>query len=145
MERTYHQEDAEQGPMVLERLSDLKEARELLGDFTDIRGMEVVNPTGDVVGMVDELYVDPKQEAIVMAGLNFGAKRVLVPIDQLEMVDDQISVMTTPEIVEAAPEFEEGMNVMAFHDYWCQAAASEPAAQPARSQAITVVDVEEEG
>lgn len=143
MERAYHQEEAEQGPMVLERLSDLKEAKERLGDFTDIRGMEVVNHTGDVVGKVDELYVDPKQDAIVMAGITFGPKRVLVPVDQLELADDQIQVMTTPEIVESAPQFEEGVDAFAFHDYWCQAGA-QALAQPARHQTVTVVEVEEE-
>ena len=133
--------------MVLERLSDLKEAKERLGDFADIRGMEVVNPTGDVVGKVEELYVDPKLDAIVMAGINFGAKRVLVPMEQLEMAnDDQIRVMTTPEIMEGAPEFEEEevVDAMAFHDYWCQAAESQGSPQPAREQVVTVVGIEEE-
>ena len=130
--------------MVLERLSDLDKARERLGDFTDVRGWEVINPTGEVVGKVDELYVDPKVEAIVMAGITFGPRRVLVPIDQLEIAgDNQVQVMTTPEIVENAPEFEEGVDAFAFHDYWCQAGVSQ-AAEPVREQTVTVVEVEEE-
>ena len=144
MERAYHQGEAEQGPMVLERLSDLDKARERLGDFTDIRGMDVVNPTGDVVGTINELYVDPKEDVIVMAGITFGGRRVLIPVDELEMVGkDRIQVMTTPEIVENAPEFEEGVDAFAFHDYWCQAGVSQ-AAEPVREQTVTVVEVEEE-
>ncbi len=40
MERAYHREEAQQGPMVLERLSDLKEARNRLGEFIDEIGFE---------------------------------------------------------------------------------------------------------
>lgn len=128
MAETYHQKEAERGPMILERLTDLEEARNLLGDFKDIRGMVVINPKGDEVGRVDHLYMDPKQGKLAMAGITFGgvwgfgAKRILVPMDQLEIVDDQhVRVMTTPEIVKGAPEFEEmeGGDFMKYHDYWC--------------------------
>ena len=130
--------------MVLERLSDLEKARERLGDFTDIRGWEVVNPNGEVVGQVDELYVDPKEDIFVMVGIAFQDKRVLVPVDHLETTGDgKIQVMTTPEIIENAPEFEEGVDAFAFHDYWCQAGVSE-AGEPVREQTVTVVEVEEE-
>ena len=147
MERAYHQEEAEQGPIIFERLSDLSEAVERLGEFTDIRGWEVINHTGDIVGEVDELYINPKTDIIVMAGINFEAKRVLVPVDQLEIINNsQISIMTTPEIVEGAPEFVESgcVDAMAFHDYWCQAAESQGSPQPAREQVVTVVGIEEE-
>lgn len=129
-EKTYHQEEAKRGPLVLEKLSDLEEAAALLGDFHDIRGMRVVNTTGEEVGHVDELYVDPKSQQVSMVGITFGgmlgfnAKHVLVPMDQLQIMDDEsVRVMTTPEIVAAAPEFsmnEECADYMQYHDYWCQ-------------------------
>ncbi|MHB0913633.1 MAG: PRC-barrel domain-containing protein [Armatimonadota bacterium] len=128
MHEAYHREDAEKGPMVLERLSDLREAMDLLGDFKDIRGMKVINPKGDEVGQVRNLYMDPKQGEIAMADITFGgvwgfgAKRVLVPMDQLEIVDDEhVRVLTTPEVVKGAPDFEEGVDFMRYHDYWCSA------------------------
>lgn len=117
--------------MVLERLSDLREAKGLLGEFKDIRGMTVVNPKGEEVGTVDNLYVDPKQGTVAMASISFGgvwgfgAKKVLVPMDQLQVLDDdRIRVMTTPEIVKGAPEFQEceGGDFMKYHDYWCRMA-----------------------
>lgn len=130
MAKAYHREEAERGPMVLERLSDFDEAKRLLGDFRDIRGMPVVGPKGEEVGRVDHLYMDPKQGVLVMASITFGgvwgfgAKRVLVPMDQLQVVDEEyVRIMTTPEIVKGAPEFEEfeGSDFMKYHDYWCQA------------------------
>ncbi|MHB0999032.1 MAG: PRC-barrel domain-containing protein [Armatimonadota bacterium] len=129
-ESSYHRAEAEKGPMVLERLSDLDEATRLLGSFKDIRGYSVINPRGDEVGRVDDLYMDPKQGKLAMASITFGgvwgfgAKRVLIPMDQLEIVDDRyIRVITTPEIVKGAPEFEEmdGADLMKYHDYWCKA------------------------
>ncbi len=130
MGTAYHREQAEKGPVVLERLSDLDEARKTLGEFTDIRGRTVINPKGDEVGTVDNLYMDPKQGKVVMASISFGgvwgfgAKHVLVPMSEIELVDDnRVRVMTTPEIVKNAPEFPaEGCADFSIYDeYWCQA------------------------
>ena len=130
MAQSYHRDEAAQGPMVLERLSDLDEARDLLGDFKDIRGMTVINPQGDDVGSVTDLYMDPKQGKLVMASISFGgvwgfgAKNVLVPMDQLEIVnEDHIRVVTTPEIVKNAPEFNrlEGGDFSNYCSYWNKA------------------------
>ncbi len=112
--------------MVLERISDLKEARERLGDFHDIRGMTVVNPKGDEVGRVHNLYIDPKLDKLTMASITFGgvwgfgARQVLVPMDHLEVVDgDRIRIMPSPEIVNAAPEFKAGEgDYRCYCDYW---------------------------
>jgi sporulation protein YlmC with PRC-barrel domain len=116
--------------MVLEKLSDLEEAQHLLGEFKDIRGTTVVNPKGEPVGTVDDLYMDPKQDKLAMVGISFGgvfgfgARHVLVPMDQIELVDeDNVRILTTPEIVNCAPECPslEGADLMAYHDYWCEA------------------------
>ncbi len=123
----YHRTAADQGPMILEKVSDLDSARDLLGDFTDIRGKIVVNPTGDHVGRVDDLYMDPKQGKIAMADISFGgtwgfgARRVLVPIDQIELVGDgTVRVISTPEIVKGAPAFPEleGSDFARYQQYW---------------------------
>lgn len=128
----YGREDAERGPLVLERISDLDEAKKLLGDFRDIRGMTVVNPNGDIVGQVDNLYMDPKQGKLVMASITFGSawgiggRHVLVPMDQIEYLEGNlVRVVTTPEMVKAAPEFQdvESGDMMQYHDYWCNPAA----------------------
>lgn len=129
MEGRYHRSEAEKGPMVLERISDLKDASRVLGQFKDIRGYTVINPKGDEVGKVDDLYIDPKQGQIAMASITFGgmwgfgARRVLIPIDQIEMIDDNfVRVITTPEIIKGAPEFssEEGADLLKYHEYWCK-------------------------
>lgn len=131
MGSTYGRDEAERGPLVLERLSDLSAAKKLLGDFIDIRGMTVVTPNGEDVGRVDNLYIDPKQHQPVMAEITFGglwgfgAKRVMVPMDQIERVDEKhVRVMTTPEIVKNAPEFQglEGGDLLQYSDYWRNAA-----------------------
>mgnify|MGYP003767693409 CR=1 FL=1 len=126
MEKAYHQAEAEQGPMVLERISDLNEAKRRLGDFLDIRGMTVVNPTGNEVGKVDSLYMDPKLDKLTMAGISFGgvwgfgAKHTLVPMDQLEVIDgNKVRVMPNPEIVNAAPDLKEDEgDYRCYCDYW---------------------------
>ena len=128
MERAYHQSEAEQGPMLLERVSDLNEAKRRLGDFHDIRGMTVINPRGDEVGVVDALYMDPKRDKLTMAAISFGgvwgfgAKHALVPMDQLEVVDrNKVRVMPNPEIVNAAPDVTESeSDYRCYCDYWAR-------------------------
>lgn len=137
--------------MVLERLDDLRDAKRMLGDFRDIRGTTVVNPRGDEVGRVTDLYVDPKQGKLAMAAISFGgrwgfgAKHVLVPIDQIEDISEQfVRVITTPEVIKEAPEFEpmHGVDFAKCEAYWRGA----PAGSPSRESGATHVDVEyEEG
>lgn len=126
METESLQAETEVGPMVLERISDLKEAKRRLGEFHDIRGMTVVNPRGDEVGRVEQLYMDPKLDKLTMASIifggvwGFGAKHILVPMDQLEVVDgDKIRIMPNPQIVNAAPKLkEEEGDYRCYCDYW---------------------------
>jgi sporulation protein YlmC with PRC-barrel domain len=125
--RTYHRDEADQGPMILERLRDLDMARRLLGDFPNIQGSTVIGPKGKSVGRVTNLYVDPKQGRVVLASVMFGgligvgARHVLVPMDQLEKVGDgMVRVTTTPEIVKGNTAFEElaDEDVFSPHEYW---------------------------
>jgi len=101
-------------PLILERLSDLQDQGEYIEHYPDIRGRAVVNPLGDEVGMVDDLYVDPRKRNVVMAAITFsgavgyGGKRVLVPVRELRLREDEVRIMTAEERIRLAPEFHPG-------------------------------------
>jgi len=114
MTETIVNEPGTDEPLILERLSDLEDQEEYLQQYPDIRGRVVVNPLGDDVGMVDDLYVNPRRRNVVMAAITFssaagyGGKRVLVPVGEIEMREDQVKIMTADERIHHAPEFQPG-------------------------------------
>jgi sporulation protein YlmC with PRC-barrel domain len=97
-------------PLILERLSDLEDQHEYLAHYPDIRGRAVVNPIGDEVGTVDDLYVNPRSRQVEMAAITFvgpvgsGGKRVLVPVQEIQLHDGQVSILTADERIHLAPE-----------------------------------------
>ena len=112
-------------PLILERLSDLREQEDYLEHYPDIRGKAVVNPTGDEVGIVDDLYVNPRDHQVEMAAITFtavvgyGGKKVLVPIEELEFVDGRVRVLPEDERIRLAPEFHEGAPMYEpYYRYW---------------------------
>ncbi|MBI3945351.1 MAG: PRC-barrel domain-containing protein [Armatimonadetes bacterium] len=81
-------------PLVLERLSEFRQMpQELKGP--DIRGREVVNPAGNVVGRVEDIFVDAAtNEArfaeLALSGTHGRATRdVLVEMDDMEILSDE--------------------------------------------------------
>lgn len=112
-------------PLILERLSDLANQDEYLDHYPDIRGQAVVNPTGDEVGTVDDLYVNPRNQQVEMAAITFsgavgyGGKRVLVPVEEISFVDGQVRIITHGQRVGDAPEFHPGApNYEPYYVYW---------------------------
>ena len=111
MTETFVNEPGMEEPLILERLSDLVNQGEYLEHYPDIRGRSVVNPLGDEVGAVDDLYVDPRKRRVVMAAITFtsaggyGGKRVLVPVEEIQLQDDLAKIMTAQERIHHAPEF----------------------------------------
>lgn len=112
-------------PLILERLSDLEEQDEYLAHYPDIRGRAVVNPKGDEVGTVDDLYVNPRDHQVEMAAITFsgavgfGGKRVLVPVEEIEVLDGSVRIVTSEERIRLAPEFHEGAPMYEpYYEYW---------------------------
>lgn len=111
MTETFVSEPGTEEPLILERLSDLEDQGEYLQRYPDIRGRAVINPLGDDVGMVDDLYVDPRRRNVVMVAIAFssaagyGGKRVLVPVGEIELQDDRVKIMTADERIHHVPEF----------------------------------------
>lgn len=125
MTETSQTEPGQHEPLILERLSDLDDQAEYLEHYPDARGCAVVNPLGDEVGMVDDLYVNPRNRQVEMAAITFigatgyGGKRVLVPVEELEFTDDTVRILTHQETVRLAPEFEEGTPMYEpYYEYW---------------------------
>jgi len=114
-----------QEPLILERLSDLEDESKYLEHYPDIRGMAVINPKGDEVGVVDDLYVNPRNQRVEMVAITFlgavgyGGKRVLVPVEEIELADDKVKILTYDERIRLAPEFQEGPPMYeTYYEYW---------------------------
>ncbi len=117
-------------PLILERLSDLHDQDEYLANYPDIRGRAVVNPVGEEVGTVDDLYVNPRRRKVEMAAITFtgpvgsGGKSVLVPVDEIRHDEDQVKIMTAYARIEHAPEFHpDALNYESCCDFWGDEAA----------------------
>jgi sporulation protein YlmC with PRC-barrel domain len=81
-----------------------------LEDVQTWRGMKMVDPDGDKIGTIDEIYLDRQtgepEWATVKTGL-FGAKSSFVPIREAEVAgDDEIRVPFQKEQVKDAPNIE---------------------------------------
>lgn len=115
----------EEEPLILERLSDLDDQHEYLAHYPDIRGHAVRNHAGDEVGVVDDLYVNPRNHQVEIAGITFseaggyGGKHILAPVEELQFVDDSVRILTHKERVRLAPEYREGTPMYeAYYEYW---------------------------
>jgi sporulation protein YlmC with PRC-barrel domain len=123
-------------PFVLEKLGELQNQSEYLAHYPDVRGRMVVNPRGDEVGVVEDLYVNPHKRQVEMAAIAFreaagyGERHVLVPVGELEILDGEVRILTKNERIKAAPEFFEGApNYEPYYEYWSSQAvdsAEEP-------------------
>jgi len=125
MTETSMEEPGTREPLILERLSDLEDQEEFLEHYPDIRGYPVVNPKGDEVGTVDDLYVNPRDRQVEMAAITFtgvvgfGGKRVLVPVEEVQVVDNKVRILTHDERIALAPEFHEGAPMYEpYYEYW---------------------------
>ena len=112
-------------PLILERLSDLGDQDDYLAHYPDIRGHAVVNPTDDEVGIVDDLYVNPRNRQVEMAAITFtgaaalGEKRVLIPVGEIRVSDDTVRILPHEERIRLAPEFHEGAPMYEpYYEYW---------------------------
>jgi sporulation protein YlmC with PRC-barrel domain len=119
------EEPGAEEPLILERLSDLQDQHEYLAHYPDVRGRAVVNPLGDEVGVVDDLYVNPRDRRVEMAAITFtdavgyGGKRVLVPVEEIQLLDDRVRILTHEEHIRMAPEFHEGApSFEPYYEYW---------------------------
>lgn len=136
MTETSSEEPGRNEPLILERLSDLKDQAEYLAHYPDIRSWLVINPIGDEVGEVEDLYVNPRNQQIEMAAITFtaivgyGGKRVLVPVEELRVGDGEVRILTHAEKIRLAPEFHDGApSYEPYYDYWSSSlvgAAEEP-------------------
>ena len=101
---TYNEQQSRNAPAILELLSEL-EARDKdskgtvetrPGTFGNPRGYKVLNNTGNEVGKVEDVYVDPHTRepffALLSLGnhvLGIGNRRVLVAFSDIEVTSEQ--------------------------------------------------------
>jgi putative membrane protein len=80
----------------------------------EVLGSSVVNADGEEVAEIEDIVVDQDQThyAILSVGgfLGIGDKKVAIPLDQLQLGEDETYLMSgeTEEQLEAMPEYEEG-------------------------------------
>jgi putative membrane protein len=79
----------------------------------EVLGSSVVNSAGEEIAEIEEIVLDENQEyyAILSVGgfLGIGDKKVAVPLDQLQLSEDKVYLMTaeTEEQLEQMPEYDE--------------------------------------
>ena len=82
-----------------------------LDEVRPIVGREVRDPSGRSLGFVDVLFVDDDTGRPEWFGLWDGlpsrAKRVIVPLEGLELTDGEVRVPWTKDIVEQAPSYDD--------------------------------------
>lgn len=94
----------------LVRLSDTDLT--LASDADDARGRKVVDRSGEEIGEVDDLIIDPDERRVrflqVGAGgfLGLGEEKRLVPVDAVESVDDVVRVEKDRAHIAGAPAYD---------------------------------------
>jgi putative membrane protein len=79
----------------------------------EVLGSQVVNTNGEEVAEIEDLVMDQNQDlyAVLSVGgfLGIGEKRVAVPLEDLQLSEDQVYLMTaaTEEQLEQMPEYDE--------------------------------------
>jgi putative membrane protein len=79
----------------------------------EVLGSSVVNSAGEEIAEIEDIVLDENQEyyAILSVGgfLGIGDKKVAVPLDQLQLSEDKVYLMTaeTEEQLEQMPEYDE--------------------------------------
>jgi putative membrane protein len=79
----------------------------------EVLGSSVVNSAGEEVAEIEDIVLDQNQKhyAILSVGgfLGIGDKKVAIPLDQLQLGEDQVYLMSaeTEEQLEQMPEYEE--------------------------------------
>jgi sporulation protein YlmC with PRC-barrel domain len=78
-----------------------------------VLGSKVVNANGDEVAEIEDLVVDQNQThyAVLSVGgfLGIGDKKVAIPLEDLQLGEDEVYLMTsaTEEQLEGMPEYDE--------------------------------------
>lgn len=93
----------------------------------DIRGREVVDPTGEKIGKVDGLMIDDRESKVrfmlVESGgfLGIGADQSLIPIDAITNIDeDTVRVDQTRDKIAGGPTYDPALTEIP-DDYWAGA------------------------
>jgi putative membrane protein len=107
------QEEAMEGAATTE--AEQQAATQPQGEISieEVLGSSVVNSAGEEIAEIEDIVLDENQEyyAILSVGgfLGIGDKKVAVPLDQLQLSEDKVYLMTaeTEEQLEQMPEYDE--------------------------------------
>lgn len=150
MTETSMNEPGTQEPVILMRLSDLEDQEDFLSHFPDVRGRAVVNPLGEEVGVVEDLYVNPRDRQVEMAAIEFtgpvgqGGKKVLVPVEEIQILNGEVRILSSEERIRLAPEYHEGAPMYEpYYEYW-SARQAETDTPPEGRLELEGEDMEEE-
>jgi putative membrane protein len=110
------QDAAMSGGSQQETMPDQQQAAtqpEQMVSIEEVLGSSVVNASGDEVAEIEDLVIDQNQThyAVLSVGgfLGIGEKKVVIPLDQLQLGEDQTYLMSgeTEEQLEQMPEYQE--------------------------------------
>lgn len=78
-------------------------------DFAALRGSTVIDPNGDKIGHVEEIYLDDNTQLAEWVGVGRGflaTKRALVPLQGARVQAGELAVPYTKEQVKATPDID---------------------------------------
>jgi hypothetical protein len=82
-----------------------------IAEFLPLVGHEVVDANGKSIGYVDLFFADDETERPewigVWLGGRPGGRRVLVPVRGVELVEDELRLPWTEDVVRKAPDYDE--------------------------------------
>ena len=103
---------------------------------------------------MDDLYVNPRNRQVEMAAITFsgatglGGKKALVPVEEIQVLNGEVRILTHEERIRLAPEFQEGAPMYeSYYEYWSSRAdgpTEEPSEGPIPPGRLELADEEEE-
>ncbi|MDP9386096.1 MAG: PRC-barrel domain-containing protein [Actinomycetota bacterium] len=70
----------------------------------ELRGQTLLDVSEQEVGTVEEVFLVPGDDQPAFAAVSFEGRRVIVPLDEADISDGQITVRYDREAIEGAPE-----------------------------------------
>ncbi len=74
------------------------------GQVAELRGKTLLDVSEQEIGPVEEVFLVPGDDQPAFAAVSFEGRRVIVPLDEADISDGQITVRYDREAIEGAPE-----------------------------------------
>jgi len=70
----------------------------------ELRGLTLLDAAEQEVGEIDEVFLIPADDQAAFASVTIGDRRVLVPLDEADLGDGQVTARYDADVIAEAPE-----------------------------------------